>query len=221
VIAAVVVVRVADVVQVVVAARAVRVVPVADAVVVPVAQAVRAADRVVRAADQVAIVVRVVPAAAADAVPAADAVRAAADSINPTPALNRAQVTKASCRVSAQANTTSVRNRNRTQVVRRAVVRAVRVVRVDRVDIRAADVVIATAVHVAPIAPGIRSTQVSVARVSPLRSSRVLAPTDSLCRRAASVRASQSVPMQMASDPMEPPGIPSVVRSAKPSVRRM
>jgi hypothetical protein len=55
---------------------------------------------------------------------------------------------------------------------------------------------------------------------SVLRSRRASAPTDSLCRRAASVRASRSDPTQMASDPTESPGIPSVVRSVRPSGKR-
>jgi hypothetical protein len=55
---------------------------------------------------------------------------------------------------------------------------------------------------------------------SVLRSRHASVPTDSLCRRAASARASRSDPMQMASDPTESRGIPSVVRSVRPSVRR-
>jgi hypothetical protein len=245
---AVVVVQVADVVRAadVVQVDAVRAADVVAVQADPVVPVVRAADLVVRAADPVVIVAtivaRVVRAAdvvrvvrAADVVPvvrAADVVRAAAvrtqasaavrtqasaavrmqASIKRTPAARRIQ-TMVSCRASVLASTTSVPNPNRTLVV--------------RADIRVADTradqvadVIAIVVHVAPIAPGIRNRQAPKADKLVRRNRRASVPTGSLCRRAASVRASRSVPMQMASDPTELPGIPSVVASAKPSVRR-
>jgi hypothetical protein len=142
------------------------------------ADVVRGAD-VVRVADAVVVAV-VVP--VVREVRVADAVRV--DVVRTTTAsrirtLRIRTPTRASCRVSAPAITTSVRT-------------------------PAAKVAIA----------------VSRQAGSVLRSSRALVPMDNPCRRAASGRASRSVPTQMASDPTELPGIPSVARNDRPNATR-
>lgn len=101
------------------------------------------------------------------------------------------------------------------------------VVREDQVAAIAARVVLVPIVVLeAHVGPAVRRTDsrkpppMRAGKMQVRRASRALAPMANRCRRAASARVSRSVPTQTASDPMESRGIPSVVQSARRSVRQ-